>query len=177
MRETRSATGGCRSVTADLPRLSAPGLLVAHCCCCPPCCAGITLLLSRELGKSFALGLEEPEEGQGAGDTQDECTLLACAIHFAGGKGKAIIQHKNYVRGLPPFSLQTAPLLRIYHNSSEWTRYATEPVLMSDGETTPSSLLLMWNNSLANVVCPQRLERDPPPEMGPSDKAQKKNAL
>lgn len=48
---------------------------------------------------------------------------------------------------------------------------------MSDGETTPSSRLLMWNNSLENVVCPERLEEDPPPEKDPSDKAQKKNGL
>lgn len=33
---------------------------------------------------------------------------------------------------------------------------------MSDRETTPASLSLMWNNSLANVVCPQQLEEDLP---------------
>lgn len=50
---------------------------------------------------------------------------------------------------------------------------------MSDRETTPASLLLMWNNSLANVVCPQQLEEDPPPRPATdlSDKAQKKNGL
>ena len=45
---------------------------------------------------------------------------------------------------------------------------------MSDEETTPTSLLLMWNNSLANVVCPQQSEEDPPPTRL-SNKAQKKN--
>lgn len=52
---------------------------------------------------------------------------------------------------------------------------------MSDRETTPTSLSLMWNNSLANVVCPQQSEEDPPPPHTPptdlSSKAQKKNGL
>lgn len=51
---------------------------------------------------------------------------------------------------------------------------------MSDRETTPASLSLMWNNSLANVVCPQQLEEDltpPAPPTDLSDKAQKKNCL
>lgn len=109
-----------------------------------------------------------------------ECTLLACDIRFAGGKGKAMIWYKTYIRGLPPLSLCKQPLcsgFTIIPPSGQDTLTGT--ALMSDRETTPASLSLMWNNSLANVVCPQQLEEDPPPRppTDPSDKAQKKNGL
>lgn len=49
---------------------------------------------------------------------------------------------------------------------------------MPTGETTPASLPLMWNNSLANVVCRQQLEEDPPPTPTDlSNKDQQKNGL